>query len=615
MVSIDENAKLLGTYIQQKKCETGAKQVNVVAHSMGGLITRRYIDRYMGSRDINKLIMLGTPNGGSSSAILANFANKVTGILPPADELTLSALLTFNRENTDRKGVPFYAIAGLYNCPPILLDAVPNDTVVWTGSVFAIPVDKGWIYPAYNGKHQYSPAYENEFGFVLTGSCYAAHTQMTTEKYGAGGKEIFDLFVKPLLKGQIPTVSSDFEVKNTQDNVSAMAYEELSKIQFVNVKNKTLLKGDKLEFTNVPESNTQTNFIVIGKHEQMTVSLRDPNGRIITANTNDSLIQYSEMDYFAPMTIYTVKEPLAGVWTTIVEANQATPPEGSEIATLGSFVSDLRLTIPTDNLIEPKVGDTLPIFARLQANNAPIIGANVKANLFMPDKSTIPIVLLDDGQHWDGMANDGIYGYLFTPKVAGVYQSVIEASGNNQGAVFNRSNVWVRQVAKPTAIFLPLILSRSGSSSLINSDFESGHVGWEEYSLQGYPVIVSTTTDDVPISAHSGSWLAWLGGGDKEESSIKQTVTVSNDKPYLSFWYLLGSNEAVCGKDFAYIKVNNQIIGYGDLCLKTNSANWIKQTFDLTAFIGQTINIEFAISTDSGYTSNFFVDDVAFVGP
>ena len=41
------------------------KSVDVVAHSMGGLVSRWFIEREGGNRAIQRLIMLGTPNGGS----------------------------------------------------------------------------------------------------------------------------------------------------------------------------------------------------------------------------------------------------------------------------------------------------------------------------------------------------------------------------------------------------------------------------------------------------------------------------------------------------------------------------------------------------------------------
>src|SRR5262249_33849493 len=41
------------------------KQLHVVAHSMGGLVARSFIEAQQGNRVVQWLVMLGTPNGGS----------------------------------------------------------------------------------------------------------------------------------------------------------------------------------------------------------------------------------------------------------------------------------------------------------------------------------------------------------------------------------------------------------------------------------------------------------------------------------------------------------------------------------------------------------------------
>ena len=41
------------------------RQLDVIAHSMGGLVSRWFIEREGGNRVVRRLIMLGTPNGGS----------------------------------------------------------------------------------------------------------------------------------------------------------------------------------------------------------------------------------------------------------------------------------------------------------------------------------------------------------------------------------------------------------------------------------------------------------------------------------------------------------------------------------------------------------------------
>ena len=53
--------------IERAKSEAGTQKVNIIAHSMVGLVTRYYIDNHSNS-DIDRFAMVGTPNHGSASA-------------------------------------------------------------------------------------------------------------------------------------------------------------------------------------------------------------------------------------------------------------------------------------------------------------------------------------------------------------------------------------------------------------------------------------------------------------------------------------------------------------------------------------------------------------------
>ena len=54
--------------IQRAKDLTGSEKVNIVAHSMGGLVTRKYIQSDSYENDIHKFVMVGTPNKGAVNA-------------------------------------------------------------------------------------------------------------------------------------------------------------------------------------------------------------------------------------------------------------------------------------------------------------------------------------------------------------------------------------------------------------------------------------------------------------------------------------------------------------------------------------------------------------------
>jgi PGAP1-like protein len=78
---IQENAKLL----KQKLEEVGlganhGKQLDIVAHSMGGLVSRTFIEEEGGNQIVQHLVMLGTPNAGSPWSKIQDWAFTALGI-------------------------------------------------------------------------------------------------------------------------------------------------------------------------------------------------------------------------------------------------------------------------------------------------------------------------------------------------------------------------------------------------------------------------------------------------------------------------------------------------------------------------------------------------------
>ncbi|MCT7355089.1 alpha/beta fold hydrolase [Streptomyces sp. 15-116A] len=65
-------AELLGRHIEEVCERTGSRQVDVVGHSLGGLIARYYVQRLGGDTRVRTLVTLGTPHSGTRVAPLAN---------------------------------------------------------------------------------------------------------------------------------------------------------------------------------------------------------------------------------------------------------------------------------------------------------------------------------------------------------------------------------------------------------------------------------------------------------------------------------------------------------------------------------------------------------------
>lgn len=79
--TIEENARLLG----KRLAEVGlgadcGKQLHIVAHSMGGLVSRWFIEKEGGEQVVQHLVMLGTPNGGSPWPTVQNWVFAALGI-------------------------------------------------------------------------------------------------------------------------------------------------------------------------------------------------------------------------------------------------------------------------------------------------------------------------------------------------------------------------------------------------------------------------------------------------------------------------------------------------------------------------------------------------------
>ncbi|SMF15070.1 triacylglycerol lipase [Streptomyces sp. Amel2xC10] len=65
-------AELLGRHIEEICTRTGSSRVDVVGHSLGGLIARYYAQRLGGDVRVRTLVTLGTPHSGTRVAPLAN---------------------------------------------------------------------------------------------------------------------------------------------------------------------------------------------------------------------------------------------------------------------------------------------------------------------------------------------------------------------------------------------------------------------------------------------------------------------------------------------------------------------------------------------------------------
>lgn len=130
--SIESNAKKLRDTINKVLSGTGAKKVNLIAHSKGGIEARYMISSLGMSGKVASLTMVSTPNRGSELLgdlydLLPNFAfraispvvnasSRVGGDKDPdfytgVQSLTPDYMKAFNKKNPDKKGVYYQSYA------------------------------------------------------------------------------------------------------------------------------------------------------------------------------------------------------------------------------------------------------------------------------------------------------------------------------------------------------------------------------------------------------------------------------------------------------------------------------------------------------------------------
>jgi pimeloyl-ACP methyl ester carboxylesterase len=135
---IEKNARLLKERLVQAGLGAGhGKTLHIVAHSMGGLVSRWFIEREGGNQIVQHLVMLGTPNGGSPWSTIEDLAvialglglNGLTGLVWPVknlsplvkaiesidvtlDQMNAQSQFLETLEASPYPGVPYSIIAG-----------------------------------------------------------------------------------------------------------------------------------------------------------------------------------------------------------------------------------------------------------------------------------------------------------------------------------------------------------------------------------------------------------------------------------------------------------------------------------------------------------------------
>jgi LPXTG-motif cell wall-anchored protein len=401
--SIAQNAAILGEYIDHVQEATGAEKVDLLVHSMGGMISRYYIDRVMTEDDVAQLIILGTPMAGSACSILP----ASLGLLLPASlEIQPSYMVNvFNQQIVRRKGVPFHALAGTKLVEEVASPCtpVPSDVVVTLDSVKAIPMPV------------------EEIALL--------HTELNTSR------DAFERFVTRLIK----TPPGEFEVAaDPPPGSTAPASQQFSKVYTGH-----LNPGETQDLViNIDPNVTVANFALYDTSRSLTILVTGASGQQLALDpVENGVIRVddpSTMVYLG----YGFKQPRPGRWVVTLQTNGSTPASGADFAIAAQFNGGALLQT-TQDITVPQVNETVTISGTLTTEGAasPLTSAN--AVIHRPDGSLETLDMTVNGNQAE---------LKIAPRMSGLYGIELNVLANSvDGTVIDRA-AFLTFDAQPTTV-------------------------------------------------------------------------------------------------------------------------------------------------------------------
>lgn len=374
--TVMQNARELNAYIETTRAAEQAWHVDLVAHSMGGLISRQYIQRFMPDAPVADerplaahLLMLGTPNRGSICAkalTLVHWLADNPNLNAPMD-LIPEVVAGFNQRVTEQRGVSFAVLAGwLYTYPCDPLNPTPSDIVVTVESA----------------KYIYSD----------TEDTTSLHTAMTS----SGGD--FASFVLPRLTvGRADLAPFAASASATPATIApASAPAAGSDMQIAQLIDESVPAGAVRDFAiDVPAVSALGISAVAAP--AIALALVDPDGAVAASSAaNDDAAH-------EPIRALSVASPAPGAWRLRVTNTGAQAADVAAGVLLAGDALAARITFGAAQ------GATTPVEIALTRAGVPQPGAALTALVINGDGSQQALALRDDGLQGDRVAGDGIY--------------------------------------------------------------------------------------------------------------------------------------------------------------------------------------------------------------
>ena len=491
--SVEWNASALAGFVENKRRwaedEEGrvVQHMNIVAHSMGGVITREYMSRGP-VIPVDTVVMLSPANCGSWLADIALFSwhpfdiatlafKRMFGedliLWPSTRNMSKRGSLLYNLSHHNlptAQGTRYHVIAGTgIGSNPLNLVTdfairswVERNWPVRTQSppdMMTVPPESDLINDAViNKSSSHGEVTLSEQHYIFPSTPDEEMSYVDFNWYGVSGFESKETV--PYNHFYIVEAPDVYQRVRSRllgadgDNVAALdsilrqeSHAQTLLTEATNVWQAVPAGGGCFGTTGVTnhpievDGSEEASFALLWTTGIVQFVMIDPTGtRITPASTNGNLnIQYSEDE---GMALYTIRTPVSGVWTaevTVVDLQSAIQVEYAVGVYLGNTLS---FRISRGTAFQP-TNSIVTILGVIQDGSTPVTNATVTGSVRKPDGTIVPIALIDDGNHEDGLANDGVYGASFSDAAEiGTYVIGVEARGRRpNGESFARDGV------------------------------------------------------------------------------------------------------------------------------------------------------------------------------
>jgi len=464
--TINENVQYLREAIEDAKNKTGRSKVTLIAHSMGGIISRAYVEgpNYRNREDVEQLFTLGSFHQGVPvEKMLEGLLGPVYGFLglgayclqyqPAVCDFSINGMSYFNQKYSMRApSVIYHMISG--DAPFFARNAL--------GKVMALKIpgaDDG-IVPTVSGVNlqQTSGPNQSRVDYITTDEVH--HTVFGNNSY----------FTRTLTNGS----QSYFDCLNpilgykTKQNCGKDTVIQSTTQELVDLNEQTPNEYGRL-ITSQPVARTiileggPAAFIAQWDSGLVKFSLINPSNQVIDpqyAIIHSDIVVYSS-DINAAT--YYIPNATSGTWKLVLQAGSEIPTAGITYTTFVAVKSSLKLITGIDRKWYSP-GTTAVITASLTTLPRNL---TITASILDPHNTVqaIQLIELDNGRY------QGVY---YVPDVAGYADVRLVAKGvTTEGIPFERGDVLSFQIsprsAQLTGVYSEIVQPRFPGSSFYKS--------------------------------------------------------------------------------------------------------------------------------------------------